>query len=73
MNEIVVDLRISSDECLKLYNGPSRVVSTRARDGRRVQFPAAVLRPWVLHDGVRGCFRIRFTPEGKFSDIKRLS
>ncbi len=73
MNEIIVDLRISSDEYLKLYRGQTRVVSTRARDGRRVQFPANILRPWVLHDGIRGCFRIRFSADGKFQDIQRLS
>ncbi|GAA0687159.1 DUF2835 domain-containing protein [Marinobacterium maritimum] len=73
MNEIIVDIRISSDEYLKLYRGQSRVVSTRARDGRRVHFPANILRPWVLHDGIRGCFRIRFTTDGKFHDIQRLS
>lgn len=73
MNEIIVDLRISSEECLKLYQGPSRVVSTRARDGRSVRFPADILRPWLLHDGIRGCFRIRYTLEGKLKDIRRLS
>ncbi len=73
MNEIIVDLRISRDEYLKLYRGQSSMVSTRARDGRRVRFPANILRPWVLHDGIRGCFRIRFSVDGKFQDIQRLS
>jgi len=73
MNEIIVDLRISSEEFLKVYQGPSRVVATRARDGRRVQFPANILRPWLLHDGIRGTFRIRFNDSGKLEDIQRLS
>ena len=73
MHEIIVDLRISSEEFLKVYRGPSRVVSTRARDGRRVQFPANILRPWLLHDGIRGTFRIRFSDAGKLEDIQRLS
>jgi hypothetical protein len=73
MNEIIVDLRISSEEYLKVYQAPSRVVSTRARDGRRVQFPATILRPWLLHDGIRGTFRIRFNDAGKLEDIQRLA
>ncbi|MBA4502069.1 DUF2835 domain-containing protein [Marinobacterium marinum] len=73
MNEIVVDLAISADEYLKLYRGAARTVSALARDGRRVRFPAAILSPWVLHDGVRGCFCIRFTAAGRFHDIRRLS
>lgn len=72
MNEIIVDLRISRDEYLKLYRGLSQVVSTRALDGRRVQFPANILRPWVTHAGIHGRFLIRFTAAGKFSDIRRL-
>jgi len=73
VNAIIVDLQISSAEFLKVYRGPARVVSTRARDGRRVQFPAAILRPWLLHDGIRGTFRIRFDDAGKLEDIQRLS
>ena len=73
MNEIIVDLRISSEEFMKLYQGRARVVSTRALDGRRVVFPAAILRPWLLHEGIRGRFRIRFDDAGKLQDIQRLS
>ncbi|MBP0049516.1 DUF2835 domain-containing protein [Marinobacterium sp. AK62] len=72
MNEIIVDLRISSDEYLKLYQGVARFVSVRARDGRRVRFPARILQPWVTRDGIRGCFRIRFNDAGKLQDIQRL-
>lgn len=73
MNEIIVDLQISSEEFLKLYRGTARVVSTRALDGRRVAFPAAILRPWLLHEGIRGRFRIRYDSAGKLQDIQRLS
>jgi len=72
MNELIVDLRISSDEYLKLYQGIAKTVSVRARDGRRVRFPANILQPWVSHDGIRGCFRIRFDDAGKLQDVQRL-
>ena len=72
MNEIIVDLYISPEEYLKLYQGRSAVVSALARDGRRVRFPASILRPWVRHEGIRGCFRIRFATDGRFSDIQRV-
>lgn len=72
MNELIVDLRISSDEYLKLYRGISKTVSVRARDGRRVRFPANILQPWVSHGGIQGCFCIRFDDAGKLQEIRRL-
>ena len=44
----------------------------RARDGRRVQFPANILKPFLLHSGIRGTFCIEFDAAGKFSGIRRV-
>lgn len=69
---IVVDLRISADEWLRLYRGEALNVVARARDGRTVRFPAGILRPFVSHDGVYGSFMIEFSQDGKFSRVERL-
>lgn len=72
MNEILVDLKISADEYIKQYRRPGYVVTTRARDGRRVRFPAEILRPFVDHQGIAGVFRIRFGSDGKLQQIERF-
>jgi hypothetical protein len=72
MHHIIVDISISPDEWIKLYQGVATDVNTKARDGRSVRFPARILSRFYLQDGVRGSFRILFDDAGKFSSIERL-
>ena len=72
MQQIIVDISISPDEWIKLYQGVATDVHTRARDGRSVRFPARILCRFFLNDGVRGSFRILFDDAGKFTSIERL-
>jgi len=72
MQQIIVDISISPDEWIKLYQGVATDVHTRARDGRSVRFPARILFRFFLNDGVRGSFRILFDDAGKFLSIERL-
>lgn len=73
MQQIIVDITISSDEWLKLYQGIARDVHTTSRDGRSVRFPARILSRFYLRDGVCGSFRILFDDAGKFASIERLA
>jgi hypothetical protein len=72
MQQIIVDIRISPDEWIKLYQGVATDVHTTARDGRSVRFPARILSRFYLRDGICGSFRIVFDDAGKFSSIERL-
>ena len=72
MDTLIVDLTISADEYLKRYKRSSAVVLAFSRDGRRVQFPASLLQPYVTHSGVVGSFQIEFEAAGKFSNIVKL-
>ncbi|MFO7993196.1 MAG: DUF2835 domain-containing protein [Marinobacter sp.] len=72
MHQIIVDVEISPDEWLKLYQGVATDVRTTARDGRSVRFPARILSRFYLKDGIRGSFRILFDDAGKFTSIERL-
>ncbi|SIS60415.1 DUF2835 family protein [Neptunomonas antarctica] len=72
MNEIIVDIRISPDEYIKQYRIPGCMVSTHARDGRSVRFPADILQPFLLHTGIAGSFKIVFDLHGKFKTIDRI-
>lgn len=72
MQQIIVDISISPDEWIKLYQGVATDVRTTARDGRSVRFPARILSRFFLKDGIQGSFRILFDDKGKFASIERL-
>jgi hypothetical protein len=72
MQQIIVDISISPEEWIKLYQGVATDVHTTARDGRSVRFPGRILSRFFLKDGIRGSFRILFDDAGKFVRIERL-
>jgi hypothetical protein len=72
MQQIIVDISISPDEWIKLYQGIATDVHTTARDGRSVRFPARILSRFFLKDGIRGSFCILFDDAGKFVRVERL-
>lgn len=72
MHYLTVDLRISSDEYIKMYQTPGIAVMTHSRDGRSIRFPAKILQSFVTREGVAGTFRIGFDREMKFQSIDRL-
>jgi len=69
---VVLDLNISSEEYLKLYQGRAESVHAMARDGRSIRFPAHILRSFVTREGVRGTFVIHFDCDMKFQSIARI-
>lgn len=69
---ILVNLRIPAERYVTYYQGTTNAVVARAMDGRRIKFPAAILRPYVTREGVYGLFAIKITPAGKFISIHRL-
>lgn len=70
--KVFISLSISAEEYLKTYQTVGRVVVTPDLDGKRVRFPASILRPFVTHRGINGLFEIAFDKQGKFSSIRRL-
>lgn len=72
MKTIIVNLAISADEFQRLYEGNVKTVFAHSIDGRSIRFPAGILRPFVLHSGVRGTFEIEFDEDNRFKAIKRL-
>ena len=70
---VQVKLAISSEDYSRYYRGNAQQVICTARDGRTVQFPAAVLRSYLLHDGIYGEFEIEFSNRNKFISIRKLN
>ena len=73
MPTVQIKLAISSTEYSRYYRGQASNVICKAKDGRTVQFPAAVLRPYLTHDGIFGEFNIEFSDQNKFLEIKKIT
>lgn len=56
MNRFEFSVHISSQEYLPYYRGEVRNVLSRCSDGRTVQFPATLLKPFVTNGGIRDNF-----------------
>ena len=66
------DINIPAEQILAYYQGIARKVSVLAHDGRRIEFPADKLRPFLDHDGVRGIFELEFDDEHRFVALHRM-
>ncbi|MDH5444792.1 MAG: DUF2835 domain-containing protein [Gammaproteobacteria bacterium] len=66
------DINIPADEIIAYYKGIARQVSVEAYDGRRIEFPAEKLRPFLNHSGVYGIFELEFDDQHRFVALHRL-
>lgn len=72
MQTLIISLNIPGDDYQRLYQGTVRDVVAFSSDGRRVRFPAAILRPYVSHSGVSGQFRLMFDQQNRFQAIEKI-
>jgi len=71
MRSQIIDIRITRDEYLRVYQDYIRQVKATARTGESVRFPVTVLQPFVSSDGVTGTFELHFDNNNKFVKIVR--
>lgn len=71
MHRFEFSLHISAQDYLPYYRGEVRQVLARCTDGRRVQFPAALLTPFVSSGGVRGQFVLTCDDGGTGARLQR--
>jgi len=69
--DILISLNIAPEEMVRWYAGEANIVRATAIDGRKVKFPANILKPFVTREGVRGVFCIKYSAAGKFLSISR--
>jgi len=66
-------LSLSYEDYLEYYQGIARNVRVRAHNGQIIVFPAAKLRPFLVHNGVHGQFVISFDENNKFVSLERYA
>ncbi|WP_181919215.1 DUF2835 domain-containing protein [Alkalilimnicola ehrlichii] len=65
-------LSLTADEIMAYYRGDAESIVATSDDGRRVSFPARVIRPFVSYSGVQGWFLLRYDAEGRFHSIEKI-
>ena len=66
------ELDLSPEEYLEYYRGVLKQVMVRSRSGKTVQFPAALLQPFLLPDGIHGRFALTCDQNFKHPFLSRL-
>lgn len=70
---LVLDISLAAEAFLAVYQGRANRILLKSRDGRRVSLPAHHLRPYIGHEGVRGCFQLEFSGDGRLLSLHRLA
>jgi len=71
-NIFYIQLNITSAEFWHYYAKNANSVLATSHDGRRVQFPANALQPFVTHSGVQGAFKLVIDENTKLKSINRI-
>ncbi|MCP5004164.1 MAG: DUF2835 domain-containing protein [Planctomycetes bacterium] len=66
-------LNISTEDYAAYYEGQATSVMVRTYCGKRVKFPAAVLRQFVTQNGISGTFEMVVDQNNKFVSAHRIS
>ncbi len=65
-------LNISPDTYSAYYAGAVKSVVVQTDAGKTVQFPAAILRQFLAHDGIHGVFEMEIDQNNKLVNFRRL-
>lgn len=73
MQDVIFSIHLSPEKYLHYYKGSAKNIIVTAEDGRRIQFPASALQPFIKADGIHGRFRLIFDYQHKFQKLEQLS
>ena len=71
--EVRFRLHIPADVYLSYYQGQARHVLVTTHEGLKVRFSAALLRPYVTREGVKGEFRLRYDEHRRLVGLDKLA
>jgi len=73
MQGVVFSISMNPDTYLHYYRGRAKNIIVTAEDGRRIQFPAKALQPFIKTNGIHGRFRLFFDKNHKFLKLESIS
>jgi Protein of unknown function (DUF2835) len=72
MQRYEFELQMKPDEYLDYYRGILKQVKVRCTSGETVQFPASLLHPFLMPQGIRGRFVLTCDDQHQHADLQRL-
>lgn len=72
MPSLVLDIALTTERFLAVYQGRANRVLLHSRDGRKVSLPAHHLKPFLRHDGIHGSFELEFNHQGELLELRPL-
>ena len=66
-------LQIDQQQILRYYQGTASQVQVVSECGRRLQFPAMRLRPFLTQNGISGRFQLTIAANNRFVKLKKIS
>jgi hypothetical protein len=73
MNRYEFHLQITPEQYLDYYRGVARHVIAQCASGQTVQFPASLLQPFLLPEGIHGRFVLTCDEHFKHPFLQRLA
>jgi len=73
LQRYLVDVRLTRDQVLRIYQGSANAMVGQARNGQRIRFPLHTLRQFVDIEGVNVTFQLAVDRERSLVSIERLS
>lgn len=70
---IPFNINLSYEKFFEVYKGHAKYVVVKAIDGRTLQFPAEILKPYLTHTGIQGRFIIYFDDKNKFKSLEKMN
>jgi len=65
-------LNIANEEYLRYYRGSAHNVLVMTWQGKKVQFPASALRPFVTNKGIQGHFVLVMDENNKLVELRKV-
>ncbi len=72
MHRYEFEMDISPEEYLDYYRGVLKEVMVRCNSGETVQFPASLLQPFLMPEGIHGRFVLTCDERHKHPDLRKI-
>ncbi|MFK5893407.1 MAG: DUF2835 family protein [Pseudomonadota bacterium] len=72
MYEVRFSINITLQRYLDILYSPVRQVIVQSHNGKKIQFAARYLKPFVTQSGINGHFRIVYSAENKFVRMEKV-
>jgi hypothetical protein len=70
--QYIFSLHMSTEKFLRYYQGTVKAIQVVSECGKRLQFPASRMRPFLTHSGINGRFAIVIDQNQRFVNLRQI-